>query len=217
MKLYGSSNGKSFNSLKLRLALAEASAPYEYVPIDLAKKQQFDAEFVKLNPHAKIPVLVDGDFVLPESDAILWYLGEKYPDAKLLPVSGGSDATRQARARILQWCDFASTTLYYAYSQYWTYALGDDSGRNPVLAEAALGKVARGVSVMEVVLAAREWIAGQTVSIADLSNAAIVFALKRRLRSDPLAANPRVAAWYERVTARPSWKSATRDEPRRLE
>jgi GSH-dependent disulfide-bond oxidoreductase len=211
MKLYGSTNSKSFNTLKLRVVLAEAGAAYEYVPVDLDQKRQFDPEFVKLNPHAKVPVLIDGEFVLPESDAILWYLGEKYPDSKLLPASDGSDATRQARARILQWCDFASTTLYYAYSQYWNHVHGDESERNQVLAERALGKVMRGVGVMETVLDSREWIAGQSVSLADLSNTAIVFALKRRLPGDPLASSPRVAAWYARVTARPSWKSAIRD------
>jgi glutathione S-transferase len=209
MKLYGSSNDKSFNSLKLRLALAEVGADYEYVPVDLGKKQQFEPAFLELNPHAKVPVLVDGDFALPESDAILWYLGERYPDAKLLPVSDGTDATRQARARILQWCAFASTTLYPAYADYWNHALGDESKRNPAGAEAALGKVARAVGVMETVLATREWIAGQSVSLADLSNAAILFGLKRRLPTDPLASNERAAAWYQRVTARKSWKSAT--------
>jgi glutathione S-transferase len=208
MKLYGSSNDKSFNSLKLRVVLAEAGAEYEYVPLDLGKKQQFEPAFLALNPHAKVPVLVDGDFALPESDAILWYLGEKYPEARLLPASDGTDATRQARARILQWCNFASTTLYPASAEYWNYALGDESKRNPALAEATLGKVARAVGVMETVLARREWIAGQNVSLADLSNASIVFALKRRLPSDPLASSERAEAWYQRVTARKSWKSA---------
>ncbi len=114
----------------------------------------------------------------------------------------------QARARVLQWCDFASTTLYYAYSQYWNYALGAESERHPGLADAALGKIARGVNVMEAVLATRAWIAGPTCSIADLSNAAIVFALKRRLPADPLAAHDRVRDWYERVTARAAWRAA---------
>ena len=76
MKLYGSSNNKSFNTLKLRVALAEIGAPYEFVPINLEKDEQKDPEFVRINPHGKVPVLVDGDLVLPESDAILWYLGE---------------------------------------------------------------------------------------------------------------------------------------------
>ena len=206
MKLYGSSNNKSFNSLKLRVALAEAGAAYEYVPIDLDKDEQKDPAFLRINPHGKVPVLVDGDFALPESDAILWYIGEKFPEAKLLPAPEAGEAARQARARVLQWCDFASTTLYYAYSQYWNYALGAEKDRNPPLAEAALGKIARGIGVMESVLATRPWLGGQSYSLADLSNASIVFALKRRLPKDSLADAPHVREWYERVTAREAWR-----------
>jgi len=210
MKLYGSSSKRSFNTLKLRVALAEAGAAYEFVPIDLDKKEQTDPDFVRLNPHGKVPVLVDGDFVLPESDAILWYIAETFPAAQLLPPADGSAAARQARARTLQWCDFASTTLYYAYSQYWNYALGDESTRHPKLADEAVGKIVRGVKVMETVLATREWIAGPSYALADLSNAAIVYALKRRLPVDPLSGHDRVGAWYERVTARPAWAAAMR-------
>ena len=208
MKLYGSSNKRSFNTLKLRVALAEAGAAYDFVPIDLDKDAQKDPEFLRINPHGKVPVLVDGDFVLPESDAILWYVGESFPAAQLLPPPGGDPSFRQLRARILQWCDFASTTLYYAYSQYWSYALGPESERHPALAEAALGKIARGVKVMETILATRDWIAGPTYSLADLSNASIVFALTRRLPADPLAGHDRVRGWYDRVTARPAWLAA---------
>jgi glutathione S-transferase len=208
MKLYGSSNAKSFNTLKLRVALAELGAAYDFVPIDLDKDEQKDPAFVRINPHGKVPVLVDGDFNLPESDAILWYLGEKFPEGKLLPAPDGSLATTQARARIVQWCDFASTTLYYAYSQYWNYALGEESKRHPQLAAEAVGKILRGVGVMQTVLGTREWIAGASYSLADLSNASIVFALKRRLPEDPLASADRVRSWYERVTARAAWKSA---------
>jgi glutathione S-transferase len=208
MKLYGSSNAKSFNTLKLRVALAEIGAPYDFVPVNLDKDEQKAPDFVRINPHGKVPVLVDGDFNLPESDAILWYLGEKFPEAKLLPAPDGTLATTQARARVLQFCDFASTTLYYAYSQYWNYALGEESKRHPALAAEAVGKIVRGVGVMQTVLGTREWIASSAYSLADLSNASIVFALKRRLPEDPLAAADRVRAWYERVTARASWKSA---------
>jgi glutathione S-transferase len=206
MKLYGTSNNKSFNTLKLRVALAEAGASYELVPVDLDKGDQKHPDFLRINPHGKVPVLVDGDFVLPESDAILWYIGEKYPEAKLLAAPEPGEAARQARARVLQWCDFASTTLYYAYSQFWNYALGAEKDRHPELAEAALGKIARGVAVMESVLATRPFLAGPAYSLADLSNASIVFALKRRLPKDPLADAPAVRDWYARVTAREAWK-----------
>jgi glutathione S-transferase len=61
---------------------------------------------------------------------------------------------------------------------------------------------------METVLATREWIATGGYSLADISNAAIIVALRRRLASDPIAAHDRVRSWFDRVTARPAWKSA---------
>src|SRR5262245_24274615 len=100
MHLFGSSNNKSFNTLKIRFALAEIGAPYEFKPVDLAKGESRTADFIRINAHGKVPVLVDGDFALPESDAILWYLGEKYADAGLLPRFDGSVAALQARAQI---------------------------------------------------------------------------------------------------------------------
>src|SRR3982751_2005302 len=102
IKLYGAVNTKSFNTLKLRFALAEIGVPYEFIPIDLAKGEARTADFMRINPHGKVPVLVDGDFALPESDAILWYLGEAYPDAKLLPRFDGSAGVTQRRAQILR-------------------------------------------------------------------------------------------------------------------
>ena len=98
MKLYGSANDKSFNTLKIRFALAEIGAPYELVSVDLAKGESRSADFKRLNPHGKVPVLLDGDFALPESDAILWYLGEKHQDANLLPRLDGA-RRRSAGAR----------------------------------------------------------------------------------------------------------------------
>ena len=211
MKLYGSTNLKSFNTLKLRAALAEVGADYEFVPLDLGKGEHKTAEFQRLNPHVKIPVLVDGDFALPESDAILWYIGEKYPEAKLVPPADSSAAVRQARARVLQWCDFASTALYPAYADWWNASNGPPETRQPAAAEKALSKIARAVDVMENVLATREWIATAGYSLADISNAAIIVALKRRLASDPIAAHERVRSWFDRVTARPAWQSVLAD------
>jgi len=206
MKLYGHKNKRSFNTLKIRLALAEAGAAYEYVPVDLDAGENKRPEFLRVNPHGKIPVLVDGDFALPESNAILWYVGERFPDARLLLPAEGLDAgapASQSRARTLQWIEFAASI----YS-YYTDALGDGDQRNPALAEAALGRMARSVGVLETVLATREWVAGPAYSLADVANVSILFALKRKLLADPTSAAPHVAAWYDRATARASWKSA---------
>jgi glutathione S-transferase len=211
VKLYGHTNKKSSSTLKIRAALAEAGAPYELVPVDLDKGEQKTPAFLALNPHGKIPVLVDGDFALPESNAILWYLADAYPAAKLAPPNDGTPGARQARARIAQWLDFASMTLYSAYADWWTHALGDEAKRVPALAEVALGKIHRGLGVMETVLATREFIATPAFSLADLANAAVIFGLKRRLPDDLLAKVPRVRAWYDRMLARPSFAASIAD------
>ena len=208
MKLYGHANKQSFNTLKIRAALAEAGVAYELVPVDLEKGENKTPAFLALNPHGKIPVLTDGDFALPESNAILWYVAESHPASGLVPRNDGTLAALQARARIAQWIDFAQTTLYAAYADWWSHALGDEAKRIPAAAVAALAKIHRGLGVMDTVLAARPHIATDAFSLADIVNASMVFALERRLPDDPLAKYDRVRAWYERVAARPSFAGA---------
>jgi glutathione S-transferase len=208
LKLFGSTNPKSFNTLKIRLALAEIGADYEFVPVDVGKGEGKTPEFLRMNPHGKIPVLLDGDFALPESDAILWYLGEKFPDAKLLPPADGSQEALQARAQVLRFCDLASTAFYPAYSDWWNATNGTPP--NPLAADSALVKVHRGLRVLESVLGAGEHLVG-SFSLADIAIASILFALKRRLPQDPLSEFERVRAWYARVGARPSWEQVTAD------
>jgi glutathione S-transferase len=206
MKLYGSANNKSFNTLKIRFALAEIGTPYELVAVDLGKGESRTADFKRLNPHGKVPVLLDGDFALPESDAILWYLGEKYHDANLLPRLDGGGAL-QARAQVLRFLGLASTAFYPAYSDWWTATNSDDPAkRSPVAADSALVKVKRALDVLEATLASGEHLVGG-FSLADVANVSILFSLKRRLEIDPIAGHERVRAWYQRVTARPTWQS----------
>jgi glutathione S-transferase len=211
LKLYGNVNTKSFNTLKLRFALAEIGADYDFSPVDLAKGESRAADFLRINPHGKVPVLVDGDFALPESDAILWYLGEKFPDAKLLPRFDGSAGVLQTRAQILRFLGIASTAIYPAYSDWWNAANSDNPAkRNPAAADAALARVTRALGVLEKTLVSGEHLVG-AFSLADVANASIIYSLKRRLQVDPLAGLERTRAWYERVTARPAWRAVTAD------
>ena len=65
------------NPTKVALMLEETGLEYEPVPVDTRLGQQHAPDFVKLNPNAKVPVIVDGDTVVFDSNAILLYLGEK--------------------------------------------------------------------------------------------------------------------------------------------
>jgi glutathione S-transferase len=203
LKLFGHANKLSINTLKIRVALAEAGAAYEYVTVDLAAGEQRGAAFLALNPHGKVPVLVDDDFVLPESDAILWYVAESFPAARLL------GPTVRDRARALEWCDFGSTALYPPYYEAYYHTLSaPPEKRIPAVAELARQRITRSLKALELVLGSREWLAGG-YSIADIGNAVVLRGMRERLPDlYDVAASPHTEAWFQRVIARPAWKSA---------
>lgn len=75
--------------------------------VDLGAGQQFDDEFLKLNPRHQIPVLVDGDFVVSESRAIMGYLvSSRKPGSPLYPVNS------KARARVDQRLYYDAVVLF---------------------------------------------------------------------------------------------------------
>ena len=84
------------NGRKISIALEELGLPYEVVPVDIGKDEQFDPDFLKISPNNKIPAIVDGEQTLFESGAILLYLARKAP--KLLPEDG-----TPAYWRTLEW------------------------------------------------------------------------------------------------------------------
>jgi glutathione S-transferase len=102
MKLYGFGPTRSLRAL---WGLKELNADFEFVPVNLAAGEQRHADFLRLNPAGKVPVLVDGDVVLTESAAIVLYLAEKYRERGLLPVD------LKERAQAYRWLMFAVTEL----------------------------------------------------------------------------------------------------------
>ena len=102
MKLYGFPPTRS---LRVLWMLRELGVDFQFVNVDLLAGANREPEFLALNPAGKLPVLVDGDFVLTESIAIVLYLAEKYADKGLLP------AELEARARVHRWLLFTATEL----------------------------------------------------------------------------------------------------------
>ena len=90
------------NPMKVALFLEEAGLAYEPHPVNTRKGEQHSAAFMKLNPNAKVPVLVDGDAVVFDSNAILMYLGEK--TGKFMPAN-----TPKARGELLSWMMFVAS------------------------------------------------------------------------------------------------------------
>jgi GSH-dependent disulfide-bond oxidoreductase len=92
------------NPTKVALLLEELGLPYEAVPIDTRRGQQFDPAFLALNPNAKVPAIVDGDVTVFDSNAILLYLGEK--TGQFLPA-----AAPALRGEFLSWLMFVATGI----------------------------------------------------------------------------------------------------------
>lgn len=63
---------------RVQWALEELGVGYEYVELDPKKQEHRTPQYLAINPHGKVPGLVDGDLTLFESGAILLYLGERY-------------------------------------------------------------------------------------------------------------------------------------------
>ena len=90
------------NPTKIALFLEEAGLPYEPIPVDTRKGEQFQPTLTALNPNQKVPVIVDGDVTVFDSNAILLYLAEK--TGKFLPEN-----TPAQRAQMLSWMMFVGT------------------------------------------------------------------------------------------------------------
>jgi glutathione S-transferase len=80
-------------SIRVRWTLQELGVNFEAVTVKLADGKHRRPEFLKINPAGRLSVLVDGDFLLTESVAIVLYLAEKYSHKGLLPIGLTQDAT----------------------------------------------------------------------------------------------------------------------------
>src|ERR1044071_7831551 len=99
LKLY--SYWRSSASYRVRIGLALKGVDYEYVAVNIAKdggEQQYSAEYRALNPQSRVPLLVDGDFRIAQSLAILEYLDSRFPEPALIPKE------RHERARMSSFC-----------------------------------------------------------------------------------------------------------------
>ena len=90
------------NPMKVALFLEEAGLPYEAIPVDTRKGEQHSASFTKINPNAKVPVIVDGDTTVFDSSAILLYLADK--TGQFLPAA-------QHRGELLSWLMFTASGI----------------------------------------------------------------------------------------------------------
>lgn len=153
MKLYYWPKTRAFRALWM---LEEIGALYELVPIDLHANAQGTEAFTRVNPMAKLPAIDDGGMPFAESGAVLLYLADRFPAARLGIAPGDP-----LRGRFLQWLFFTPSCLEPAMAEKFTGASG-----NPV----AFGwdNIARVQRALAQTLADTPWLVGDRFTAADL-------------------------------------------------
>jgi glutathione S-transferase len=204
MKLY--MHPLSPNVRRVRLTAAVLGLSLDEQTLDLARGEQRTPEYLALNPNGAIPTLVDGDFVLTESRAIMQYLAAKQPDAGLIPRD---DA---ARADVTRWQFWDAShfspplgTMTFEKIIKSVMGIGEPDARR---LDEALTSFRRFAAVLDQRLATHPYVVGTTLTLADLTLASsLMYASQVDL---PLADFPHLAAWFARITALDAWKATAR-------
>jgi glutathione S-transferase len=192
MKLYGTP--LSGHTHRVRLFLSLLKLPYEFVQIDMKAGQNRSPEHLARSPFGEVPVLEDGDVVLPDSTAILVYLASKYDDSgRWLPREP------LAAAQVQRWLSNASGKIAYGPC---TARLATVFGA-PLDHERALAISVRLFDVMEAELAGRRYAVGDHASIADI--AAFSYIEHAPEGGVSLKPYPNIRAWLANVRALPGF------------
>ncbi len=185
------------------LVLAELDAPHERVILDIRKGDLKKADFLKLNPNGKVPLIVHDGTPIFESAAITMYLGELFGvDKGLYPAPGPK------RGEAMKWIVWTNVTLGDAVTR-WTHNTMEwvpAEQRNAKAGEAGLKDLHERLSVLNGALEGRAFLCGSDYTLADTHLNSFVDWL-RHMKVD-LAAYPNVTAWGERCCARPAYVKA---------
>lgn len=201
MKLYNAD--LSPNALRVRAVAFELDIDLEIIDVDVFKGGTKTEEYLALNPNGKVPVLVDGDFVLWESRAINVYLAGVKPERNLYPED------LKSRALVDQWSYWQAIHLgpamqRIAFERMLKPMFGMGETDESAI-EQQLKDIAQFLPVLDGALAGKEWIVGD-LSLADFALAS-TFMYRDQCRIS-LGETANVDAWIMRLEARPSWQKA---------
>ncbi|MCP3725856.1 glutathione S-transferase family protein [Paraburkholderia sp. CNPSo 3272] len=192
MKLYGFAGTRSQRAL---WGLKEVDADFEFISVNLLAGEHKRPEYLRINPAGKVPVLIDGERVIPESAAIVLYLADKYPQKALLP------ADLDERAQAYRWTLFAVTELEQPLWRITRHSfLYPPEKRSPADIELAREDFGSMAAVLEKHLEGREFIVGNKLSVADCVT---VYLMDWANEVQLLEGFPRLQTYLERLYARP--------------
>lgn len=171
---------------RVRIVLAEKGLPYETIVVDLDDRP---AWIYEKNPLGKVPVLEDGDFVLPESAVINEYIEERYPEPPLWPA----DPAERSAGRLLVHRFDELSRPYYALRR------GEEDARAQLDAQ---------FERLDSLLAGGPFLTGSEFGLADAAYLPWILRAESMLGVD-LDSSPALADWVARSRERPSVAAET--------
>ncbi len=193
----------TMNGWKPVIFLEEAEVEYELTPIDFSKKEQKSEWYLKLNPNGRIPTIVDRgneDFVVFESGAILWYLGEKY--GKFFPED------EKARSQVLQWLMFQMSGIgpMMGQAMYFQRIAEPQGHREEFSIKRYVEESRRLLEVLDKQLKGQTYLVGDEFTIADIATYPWARAYYwAKVSVDGLN---NLQAWFDRIDQRPATQRA---------
>jgi glutathione S-transferase len=177
IKLYG---GARSRASIVRWYLEELAVPYEFVLLDMSVGEHHQPEFLKINPFGKVPAIVDGDFALFESGAILLYLDRKYNQQQL---------SIEQQAIYTQWTLFANATLGSGI-----FSEANRERETPIL-----------MNPLNEILSKQPYLLGDKFSVVDVAVGSFLNYIPIMLKLD-LSAYPAVVNYIKALSDRPAFK-----------
>jgi GSH-dependent disulfide-bond oxidoreductase len=184
------------NPFKVALMLEETGLPYEAVPVDTRRGQQFTPDYLAINPNAKTPSIVDGDVTVFDSNAILLYLAEK--TGKFLPEN-----TPVARGRMLSWLMLVATGIgpYSGQAVHFKYFAPE---QNAYAVQRYSYEAERHWGIVNAQLAKHPYILGDTYTLVDMAVWGWARAGARVLGEEAWAKMTHVRRHLDEINARPA-------------
>lgn len=200
MKLYGFPG--SPNTWKVRAVAAHLGLSLQEQFVNLGKGESRQPDYLKLNPTGRTPTLVDGDFVLWESNAIMQYLASLKPNA-LWPENARTraDITRWQSWQLAHWSKEGCEPLIFERLVKKLLKLG---APDPVRVRAGTEAFNRDAGILDAQLAKQPYLAGDGLTLADFSVAAPLFYCKEA--ELPVEPYRNVREWFGRISALPAWR-----------
>lgn len=193
-------------ALASHIALAEAGAEYEAVRLNFRTDDQRKPEYLAINPKGRVPALVTDAGILTETPAILAFIAQSFPAAKLAPMS---DAFAFARAQSFN--SYLCSTVHVAHAHRMRgYRWVDDAGAIAAMQRKVPENVGECFALIEREMFEGPWVLGQTYSICD----PYLFTLGQWLDGDgvDVARFPKIRDHQSRMSARAAVKRALSEE-----